>query len=468
MHPHAPLHSPDQNLSQGEKGLKNTHGGARIVTPYIQDNSMTEQVCNPRALKRNAGRRLKGSDRWIHEDYHHQDPNILGHHTFVAAAADNLAPRRPSELRLCGLGTRRATDASSLMVKERRMSCSNSPTLERASPRTLRSLGALKDLVRTCRAMDSPRLDSPTVANLFSDVATMDPGAHRSIVRSLSGEGHDTKHLQRRGSIKAFKLDRCRKYHKAHNFEIYSYKSPHWCGQCHNFIWGLSQQGMRCKVCKMDIHKHCHLAALEVECSPSKKVVGQVFGVDLTILAMLDDDDVPKVVQECVNAIESNGLSAKGLYRVSGQIASVMDIREKYNKGEEVDFSVYTDVNIVTGVLKQFLRELPQPVITYDAYSQIMKATAAVSTMEEDYTPLSSALKLLPKAHYLLLRYLGEHLHRVVDHSTDDLVTAHNLAVIMAPTLMRAPSDCTTIFKDVHLQQYFLECVIAKSDRLFS
>ena len=94
--------------------------------------------------------------------------------------------------------------------------------------------------------------------------------------------------------------------------------------------------------------------------------------------------------------------------------------------------------------------------------------TAAVSTMEEDYTPLSSALKLLPKAHYLLLRYLGEHLHRVVDHSTDNLVTAHNLAVIMAPTLMRAPSDCTTIFKDVHLQQYFLECVIAKSDRLFS
>ena len=167
------------------------------MTPYIQDNSMTEQVCNPRALKRNAGRRLKGTDRWIHEDYHHhQAPAMLGHHTFVAAATDNLAPRRPSELRLCGLGTRRATDASLLMVKERRMSCSNSPTLERASPRTLRSLGALKDLVRTCRAMDSPRLDSPTVANLFSDVATMDPGAHRSIVRSLSGEGHDTKHLQ--------------------------------------------------------------------------------------------------------------------------------------------------------------------------------------------------------------------------------------------------------------------------------
>ena len=97
--------------------------------------------------------------------------------------------------------------------------------------------------------------------------------------------------------------------------------------------------------------------------------------------------------------------------------------------------------------------------------------TAAVGSMEasdEDYTPLSNALKLLPKAHYLLLRYLGEHLHKVVDHSTDDLTTAHHLAAIMAPTLMRAPSDCSTIFKDVLLQQFFVECVISKNEQLFS
>ena len=40
-----------------------------------------------------------------------------------------------------------------------------------------------------------------------------------------------------------------------------------------------------------------------------------------------------------------------------------------------MDLSLYTDVKIFTGVLKQFLRELPQPVISHDAYRQIMKAT---------------------------------------------------------------------------------------------
>ena len=43
--------------------------------------------------------------------------------------------------------------------------------------------------------------------------------------------------------------------------------------------------------------------------------------------------------------------------------------------GENVDFSLYDDVRVITGLLKKYLRELPQPVITIDAYSQIMKAT---------------------------------------------------------------------------------------------
>lgn len=40
-----------------------------------------------------------------------------------------------------------------------------------------------------------------------------------------------------------------------------------------------------------------------------------------------------------------------------------------------MDFSQYMDSNVVTGVLKLFLRELPVPVVSHDAYGEIMKAT---------------------------------------------------------------------------------------------
>lgn len=84
-----------------------------------------------------------------------------------------------------------------------------------------------------------------------------------------------------------------------------------------------------------------------------------------------------------------------------------------------------------------------------------------------DWTVLANSLKFLPKAHYQLLKCLGQHLHRVVQKSSQNKMTPHNLAVVFAPTLMRAPSDNFTIVKDFSLQKHFVECVILKHALLF-
>lgn len=85
---------------------------------------------------------------------------------------------------------------------------------------------------------------------------------------------------------------------------------------------------------------------------------------------------------------------------------------------DSVDLSQYLDVNILTGAVKLFLRELPIPLITFDAYKDIMKATAVVSDIgdpsETDWQCLINALKLLPKAHYTSLNHLAQHLHKYV------------------------------------------------------
>ena len=46
--------------------------------------------------------------------------------------------------------------------------------------------------------------------------------------------------------------------------------------------------------------------------------------------------------------------------------------------GEAVDLSQYHDLNIMTGVIKLYLRELPIPLITFDTYKEIMKATGGI------------------------------------------------------------------------------------------
>ena len=84
---------------------------------------------------------------------------------------------------------------------------------------------------------------------------------------------------------------------------------------------------------------------------------------------------------------------------------------------EDVDLTQYLDVSILTGAVKLFLRELPIPLITFDAYKEIMKATGLISDPEDkstDWQGLSSALKLLPKSHYTTLNHLVQHLHKYV------------------------------------------------------
>ncbi|GCC25133.1 hypothetical protein chiPu_0003538 [Chiloscyllium punctatum] len=35
-------------------------------------------------------------------------------------------------------------------------------------------------------------------------------------------------------------------YEKAHNFKVHTFRGPHWCEYCANFMWGLIAQGVRC------------------------------------------------------------------------------------------------------------------------------------------------------------------------------------------------------------------------------
>jgi hypothetical protein len=44
---------------------------------------------------------------------------------------------------------------------------------------------------------------------------------------------------------------------KGHNFKMHSFKGPHWCDYCANFLWGLVQQGVKCADCGFEAHKRC-------------------------------------------------------------------------------------------------------------------------------------------------------------------------------------------------------------------
>ncbi|CAH8460885.1 unnamed protein product [Schistosoma turkestanicum] len=203
---------------------------------------------------------------------------------------------------------------------------------------------------------------------------------------------------------------------KPHNFRIHTYRGPHWCDYCTHFIWGLVAQGMKCVDCGFQAHKRC-ADLVPCDCVPDIKQMKRVFGVDLTNLARAENKAVPTLLIKCIQEVERrDGLFCEGLYRIPGNYDLVEELRTEFDKDPElanVSEVRVRDINVLTSLIKSFLRQLPVPLITYEAYPDLLDVVRDDRlTEQEKLDLLKKILARLPGAHYESLRYFINHIHR--------------------------------------------------------
>ncbi|KAL8792613.1 MAG: hypothetical protein Q9195_004836 [Heterodermia aff. obscurata] len=165
-----------------------------------------------------------------------------------------------------------------------------------------------------------------------------------------------------------------------------------------------------------------------------------VFGLSLENLLRRDGSAIPLVVYQCLQAVDLFGLEVEGIYRLSGSAAHVAKLRAVFDyDSSQVDFrnpeSFYHDVNSVAGLLKQFFRDLPDPLLTREHYQSFIEA----ARIDDDILrrdSLHATINGLPDPNYATLRALTLHLNRVQEHSETNRMNAGNLAICFGPTLM--------------------------------
>ncbi|KAI1479775.1 RhoGAP-domain-containing protein [Daldinia eschscholtzii] len=169
---------------------------------------------------------------------------------------------------------------------------------------------------------------------------------------------------------------------------------------------------------------------------------GPVFGVSLERLYENSKGPVPMVVYQCIQAVDLYGLAVEGIYRLSGSSAHVNKLKHLFDTNEDapiLDFrnpeNFFHDVNSVAGLLKQFLRDLPDPLLTSEHYAGFIEA----AKNDDDVVrrdSLHAIINALPDPNYATLRALTLHLHRVIEHSAVNRMNSQNLAIVFGPTLM--------------------------------
>ncbi|SPN99780.1 related to GTPase-activating protein beta-chimerin [Cephalotrichum gorgonifer] len=205
---------------------------------------------------------------------------------------------------------------------------------------------------------------------------------------------------------------------------------------------------------------------------PAASESKRIFGVDLLRLHERDTLVVPMVVIQCIQAVDLFGLNMEGIYRQSGSLNSINGLKAMFDADStnpKLDFrnpeNFFHDVNSVTGLLKQFFRDLPDPLLTNEHHKAFIDAAK-----QEDDTVRRDSLHLiindLPDPNYATLRALTLHLHRVMENSHINRMTSYNLGVIFGPTLMGS-GDPSTGIQDAGWQIKVVETILDNTYNIF-
>ncbi|XP_038628935.1 unconventional myosin-IXb isoform X7 [Tachyglossus aculeatus] len=313
-------------------------------------------------------------------------------------------------------------------------------------------------------ALEKGEKDTNLVLNIFQSL--LDEFSRGYIKRDDSEPPKQSK-----AQKKKRKQDRAIQEHNGHVFTSYQVSIPQSCEHCLSFIWPMDK-ALLCNVCKMACHKKC-VSKIQSFCSSScgkKSEPGaelRHFGVCVSSLTN-DKVSVPVVLEKLLEHVEMHGLYTEGIYRKSGAANRMRELKQSLQSDpNSVKLENYP-IHAITGVLKLWLRELPEPLMTFAQYNDFLKAVE-LPAKQEQLTAIYTVLDQLPEANHLSLERLIFHLVKVAEIEEVNRMSPSALAIVFAPCLLRCPdnSDPLTSMKDVLKTTTCVEMIIKEQLRKY-
>uniref|UniRef100_A0A3B4BYQ1 Myosin IXB n=1 Tax=Pygocentrus nattereri TaxID=42514 RepID=A0A3B4BYQ1_PYGNA len=300
----------------------------------------------------------------------------------------------------------------------------------------------------------------PMVVNLFQSV--LDNFIRAEIKKaSLERASSDPAKVELERSV--VPLDHC--------FSTYQVNIYQSCDLCSSYIWGMEKACM-CSSCKMVCHKKC-LSKIVLFCS--KHVYRKIesgkstahFGVHVSSLTS-NQTPVPVVMEMMLSYVELHGLYTEGIYRKSGSACKAKELHQLLETDPKSECLNNYPIHTVTGLIKCWLRELPEPLMTFSLYNDFLYA-ADLPEKSERLRAIYRKVEDLPAPNYNTLERLIFHLVRVAKEEAHNRMSANSLAIVFAPCVLRCPdvSDPLLSMKDLPRTTLCLEILIMEQTRRY-
>ncbi|XP_051475926.1 rho GTPase-activating protein 10 isoform X2 [Apus apus] len=177
------------------------------------------------------------------------------------------------------------------------------------------------------------------------------------------------------------------------------------------------------------------------------------------------------IIKKCISAVETRGINDQGLYRVVGvssKVQRLLSLLMDAKTCNEVDLENSTDweVKTITSAMKQYLRSLPEPLMTYELHGEFI-IPAKSGSPESRVNAVHFLVHKLPEKNKEMLEILVKHLANISKHAKRNLMTVANLGVVFGPTLMRPQEETVAAIMDLKFQNIVVEILIENHEKIF-
>ncbi|KAJ7583291.1 LIM domain-containing protein [Mycena floridula] len=178
-----------------------------------------------------------------------------------------------------------------------------------------------------------------------------------------------------------------------------------------------------------------------------------VFGVPLELLVEREGSDsvlgaspatlrVPSFIDDVISAMRQMDMSVEGIFRKNGNIRRLRELTDSIDRDPaSVDLTQDNAVQLAA-LLKKFLRDLPDPLMTFKLHRLLLASQSQVVPEPEDRKRLLHMLAIImPKAHrdsmevlFVFLKWVASFAH--LDEETGSKMDMANLATVICPSIL--------------------------------
>ncbi|XP_030196122.1 rho GTPase-activating protein 44 isoform X1 [Gadus morhua] len=183
----------------------------------------------------------------------------------------------------------------------------------------------------------------------------------------------------------------------------------------------------------------------------------------------LSGRDIAFPIEACVTMLLECGLQEEGLFRVAPSASKLKKLKASLDCGV-MDVQEYSaDPHAIAGALKSYLRELPEPLMTFELYDEWIQSS---NIQDQDKRKLALQLTCdkLPPANANNFKYLIKFLSKLTEYQDDNKMTPGNIAIVLGPNLLWTHSEgnITEMMTTVSLQIVgIIEPIIQHADSLY-